>query len=65
MSRSSYDFNFQYALKPCEVISREKPRCIDDAKKDCPYFQMCDLAIKTPPEVPTLNWRIIKKLTFG
>ena len=65
MSRSSYDFNFQYAIKPCEIENREHPKCTDNAKEDCPYFQMCDLAIKSPQEPPTVDWRTVTKLTFG
>ena len=65
MSRSSYDFNFEHALKPCDVRDRSNPQCVDNAKKECPYFQMCDLVIKNPPEVPTINWRTVTKLTFG
>ena len=65
MSRSSYDFNFEHAWKPCEDKRKEKHCCIDDAYKECPYFQMCDLAIKYPPLAPTVDWRTVSKLTFG
>jgi hypothetical protein len=55
---SSCDFDFQYAVKPCDNAEK----CIEQSKMNCPYFNMCDLAIKNPSETPTIDWRIVTKL---
>lgn len=67
MSRSSYDFNFLHAAKPCSHgrIGAGEPECYPEAENHCPYFSMCDLPFKNPPKAPTVDWRTIKKLTFG
>ncbi len=49
------DFDFQYAIKPCDNAGK----CFEEAKTNCPYFNMCDLAIKVPPETPTIDWRVV------
>jgi len=65
MSRSSYDFSFPDAVKPCQIGCGENSQCVADARQNCQYFSICDLAVKNPPEAPSIDWRKVHKLTFG
>lgn len=54
MSRSTFDYDFDGAHKPC--IDRDGREIKEDSiciGKPCWLFECCDLSIKNPPEKPT------------
>ncbi len=51
MSRSSFDYDFDWAAKPCGgQVPNPTGECV--GKENCLWFLMCDLPQKNPPEKP-------------
>lgn len=56
MSRSSFDYDFRGAIKPCgENGPTQEPfpagKCVGNK---CMWYEVCDLDQKNPPKDPTL-----------
>lgn len=49
MGTVTTDYNFKYAVKPCD----DSGKCIENAESQCNWYPMCDLSIKMPWKKPT------------
>jgi len=57
MGRITFDYDFESCYKPCEgpaTLGEKKRDKYPCAGKECPWYRMCDLEGKNPPEPPTL-----------